>query len=350
MQVTESRQLIVYQLPTLKGICMLSVVLIHVADPWRMKPDHWLTGIVYLVNTLLRFSVPLFFLFSGFYLSINPKNECAIRFYRRTLKFLIVPYILYSLIYSLPQVWERDNWAYTIAENLLLGTACYHLWFIPAMIRFYILQPFLNRWYRTSKYPGRLVIAGLLLPVFWPALSFAIQFIYPQAWAPFNWLLGPLTYVGFFLLGYYVRDHSEKIRITERRAVVLPSLLVWIAAATAITLLARAHVAWYWTPIHNSFALVLNMAAFMLILALITRTYRSDFPFLEFLHSFGLHSYGIYYLHPVCLYLFRWVLTRGIGIPLENPLLYLLLFPLTSLTTLQIARIVARLPAGRYLT
>jgi len=52
-------------------------------------------------NTLARFAVPLFIVMSGFYLSLHTRNQHALRFYRRTLPGLILPYVVYTAIYIL---------------------------------------------------------------------------------------------------------------------------------------------------------------------------------------------------------------------------------------------------------
>jgi probable poly-beta-1,6-N-acetyl-D-glucosamine export protein len=358
MNIADSREHVVFQLPILKGICVLGVVWIHVADPWRMRPDHWLTGVVYFLNSLARFAVPLFFVASGFYLSINPKNDRPLRFYRRTLKFLVIPYVAYSLMYSLPRVWGRGDWLQSICSDLLFGTACYHLWFVPVMARAYVLHPFLIRWYRTLGQPSRLVVAGLVLPIFWPALLSSVQQTLPQAAIPLRWLLGSSnswftalpTYVGFFILGYFASEHSDKIPAVRQRAVVVPSLLVWLAAATGIAALSSGPWSLFHEQLMGLLAVSLTLTASPAILGFVEDLPNRRPVYRNVLRSIGLYAYGIYFLHPVFLDLSRRLLVGVVGIRLESPFLLPLLFAVTAWSTLKVVRIVARSPCGTYLT
>ncbi len=276
---------------------MLSVVLIHVADPWRMNPDNWLTSVVYLANSLPRFAVPLFFVFSGFSLSLNARKEGPLRFYRRTLKFLFVPYVIYSLLYSLAGIWRAGDRVHSIANHLWFGTACYHLWFIPTMLRVYILHPFLIRWYRTLKRPGWLVIAGLVLPIFWPAFASLIRHSFPQTSAPLafllrsgGWVTAFPTYLGFVILGYYVRDHTDGIRLLYGRAVVLPSLLVWLLSATGIAALLSGTGLRYAGQGVALLSVSLTLAAIPCILSFLQGLSTYPPACRNYLHAFGLYT------------------------------------------------------------
>jgi surface polysaccharide O-acyltransferase-like enzyme len=357
MGTPESRQRIVFQMQTLKGVCMLGVVLIHVADPWRMNPDHWLTAVVWLVNSLPRFAVPLFFVFTGFHLAINTRNDDPIRLYRRTLGRLIVPYLLYSLIYSLPRAWGTTDWARTVTSDVLYGTAGYHLWFVPVMIRAYLVHPFLIRWYRERRRPEYMVVAALVAAIFWPTLASSIAQSLPRLSIVLGWLLGPqdswftavFTYVAFVICGYYLFDHSDKIQ-TARRGRLLAALFVWLGTATAIAVLASGTWSAWRAHSLGVLATTLTFAALVAILAFVGSLSHWRPVYRNTLNSFGLYSYGIYYIHPACLHVLRLVLVRALGIRLENPLLYPLLFLLTSLFTLQLVRRMARSSVGRYLT
>jgi surface polysaccharide O-acyltransferase-like enzyme len=331
-------------------------MLIHVADPQRTQSDHWLTGVLWFVSALPRFAVPMFFLFSGLYLGLSPRNNHPIRFYRRTLKFLIVPYAVYSLMYSLPRVWEGGNWMRAVWNDLLNGTACYHLWFVPRMVQAYLYHPFLNRWYRTLKHPGQLVAACLALRMVSPALIPSLRQTFPPASSPLTWLMGspiswfvPYPEIAFLILGYYVLDHSDEIRGNQWQVIVAPSLVVWILAALGIAVLNIMPAINHRALLAGLLWTLLPLAAFPVVLSIVEKSANCPSRCRNLLHSFGLYSYGIYLLHPALLYLLRRLLVYGFGIPLGNPLLYPLLFALTALSALQVVRVVARVPIGRYL-
>ena len=179
MQTIESRQFFIYPLSLVKGICILSVILLHVTTGSAgMKQSQCLTSSLIFINCLTRFAVPLFIALSGFYLSLNPRNESAVPFYRRTLKFLVVPYVIYSLIYSLPAFRKSGN-LLEVVRNLLTASASPHLWFGLLILQLYLLHPFLIRWYRARRHHGTLIISAFLLQIAW-SLALAIMFHDPD--------------------------------------------------------------------------------------------------------------------------------------------------------------------------
>lgn len=68
------------------------------------------------------------------------------------------------------------------------------------------------------------------------------------------------------------------------------------------------------------------------------------------LQSFGLYSYGIYYLHGFMGWIVVWLAKRLPVSRVDDALLSLVLFPVIAYLTLTAVRVLSRMPAGRYLS
>lgn len=378
MTSAESRRFFVYPLPLLKGICIAGVILIHLtATCTETSRFGGLFHILVLLNSLSRFAVPLFLVFSGFYLSLNARNERAAPFYRRTLKYLLVPYLLYSLLYSLLQGAAGVRPA-RLLFDFLRGAAAPHLWFGLLIMQLYLLHPLLRRGYLACRHRLALVLAALLVQIAWSTFASTLlpSLVSRLATSLFS-VSSPLAakaggelsrwagiafvaHLGYFLGGYYLLDRAGDIRRwLLRPAVATVGLLVWFAAAAGIAVswivpLSRG-IAWEALPhpylLHHLLTPPLSLAAFASLLYFAARPARRPGPCRRGLHALGLYAYGVYYLHPLFITLIAGAFRHWTGtVPVDSmafQLLRLLLVPGAAWFT---AQLLARLPFGKYFT
>ncbi len=377
MTTPESRQFFVYPLPALKGTCVLAVVLIHLtASCTGLTRFGWLFQGLLLINSLARFAVPLFVVFSGFYLALNPANERALPFFRRTLKFLLFPYLLYSLLYSaLSGTLGSPG---RLLRDFLLGSAAPHLWFGLLILQLYLLHPLLRRRYLASRHRSALVLGAFLVQVGWQVSS--VTWL-PQAATWLGTVLLPgapslteaaaravprlgelafLSHLGYFLGGYLLLDTAEEVRRWLRSpAMVIIAALVWLAAATGIAAswyfpMARG-ISWEALPhpylVHFLLTPLLSMAALVVLLPAVQRKSHHPGPLLRGLHAFGLFAYGIYYLHPLFILLVaQWFRLLTGAVPYHSLWFQGLRGAFVAVAAFLTAQLLARLPFGRYLT
>jgi surface polysaccharide O-acyltransferase-like enzyme len=311
------------------------------------------------VKALCRFAVPVFVLMSGFYLSLNARNERAWPFYHRTLKRLLIPYVVYSAVYLAASKSGGGNVFWLWVSALLHGTAYGHLWFIPVIVELYLVHPFLRRWYRSVEYRGRFCGMAFVLQV---CCAVAGELAAPRL-SHYRWLadatviLSFLPYVGYFTLGYLLLDYAADFRVTVRRpAIRAAAVLIWSSAAGAIGAYTALPLLWSgtWGAVpYPGLALkllapILSAAAFVVI-ADRRPGMRSFGPAARIVQSCGLYAFGVYFLHPLVLLVVSWGLTEAVGLNWNSVAFYVLALPLVSVASVLAVRLLAKVPFARYL-
>jgi len=348
----EARQSLVFQSQRIRGTCALAIVLIHVTSPPDGTPVGWLTAAAVLVsNSLARFAVPCFMVLSAFYLSLNPRNERPLPFYRRTLTQLAIPYVLYSTIYVLYTHRQAAGLPRRWLSAIVTGTAYVHLWFIPVIVMFYVLHPFLRKWFRRTRRGGRWVVAAFAFQLAWAVATSNINAASSTtSWfAPAKVLRAFLCYLGYSLAGYYLHDHAGRLlALTRRLPLVIGATLAWLTIAVFIAV-ARGPDRQFATfpPVGKALEPLLCVAAFVVL-----AVWRSGSPLTRPLERLvdtcGLYAYGVYYLHMLVLGCFTWTCARFVDSPTLHGLFYLLAFPTVSILSVLTVKLLARLPFGRY--
>lgn len=361
MQTTNPKEAFVYPMPIVRGICILAVIMIHVAyGSVRFGQSKPLILSLVFLNCICRFAVPVFVTLSGFYLSLNPRNSHAYSLYRRTLKFFIIPYIVYSLAYSIFGVRESGDFLIFVKDLL----SAQHLWFLILILQFYLIHPMLVHWYHGCRQKGLIVVCAFLVQISWN-LSFSQFFHVPDLLArgtPFGARYGAVCFlsnVGYFISGYFLLEKVDKIaRLLKNRIILAVGVICYCSAGVGLTV--------FWGfPISQSGAEsrglgvylaqglltpLLSIAAFVSIYSFLQRHNFRKGPMSRILNAFGLYSYGIYCLNGLIMAFVVFGLRRIFLLGMEDPLYYMFLYMLTALLSLALTRILSKMPFGRYLT
>ncbi len=132
----------------LRIVAIWGVVLIHTTSTTLTVSGYYLRHIpfTFFLNQVSRFSVPLFFLISGYVLAIRYTEEINLRsFYKKRLIKLAIPFFIWSFVYY-SIVYHAGVKAFFVNSPniLLLGSGAEHLYFIPAIAVLYLIFPFMN--------------------------------------------------------------------------------------------------------------------------------------------------------------------------------------------------------------
>lgn len=196
-------------------------------------------------DTVVRCCVPLFIIASS-YLQF-PLHYSAGEFFRRRAVRVLVPFLVWTVIYALYWGEPVENF-----RNLLLNFnySAGHLWFVYMLVGVYLLMPLLSPWAeRVSKRELQVYLAIWLFTTLIPLIrdwaagvaptvvygpsGLPRQALYPL-WGEASWnAYGTFYYfsgfIGYMLLGLYLRRFVGELSWRKTLAVAMPSYLVGFA-------------------------------------------------------------------------------------------------------------------------
>lgn len=237
----------------LRLMAILMVICIHCSDPFnvspeaRSNPEYNLWGSLY--GTFMRPCVPLFVMLTG--MLLLPVREEMNRFYKKRMLRIIVPFVVWSLLYNLfPYFTGIMGWNPSLLSTMFayagdapsqsLESCLYNismipfkfnsytipLWYIYMLIGLYLYMPFLSGWLKQAsdkQIRTFLYIWGATL--FLPYLSELLgkDILGVSAWNSFSMLYYFAGFNGYLVLGYYLYN----------RKVPLPTLPTIVGAIVA---------------------------------------------------------------------------------------------------------------------
>ncbi|MCP2332340.1 MULTISPECIES: acyltransferase [Actinoalloteichus] len=238
-----------YSIDFMRVVLFSCVVMVHAVGTINYGPDidRQMAGLSMLMHyTRYGFVfITVFVLFLGYY----HRDTKATTFWRRRFGLVVLPYLLWSIIYSVwePLVRSADPWpgwqavAYDTVLQIVKGDAKYHLYFLLISMQIYLLFPAL-RWLvrKTTGHHGKLLcgaIAIQLAAMLWvtvlpgpqhPALVLLHQHV---------WKLFPM-YVLFAAMGALAAVHFDRAHswVTRNWVLMLPVILLGFGISTGVYL------------------------------------------------------------------------------------------------------------------
>ena len=273
---------------------------------------------------LLHFTRESFFALTAFVLVHRYGNKPAgkmpiLRFWQRRYLLVGVPYLAWSVIYSVLGFSLAPVPAGTavtlFGRNLLTGNAWYHLYFLIVTMQFYLIFP-LFLWFlrATRRWHGWLLVgSGILQVGFDAGLSAANP---SGGWAATLWhydgsFVG--TYTFYLLLGGVAAWHAERAQAWVRRHPITVVVAVLVTGAAA--------EGWYLKQVADGAPATAASDVFQPVmvpwcLASITALFalgvfwagrRAGGPGSRFVEGSSDRSFGVFLIHPMML----WIVTLG---------------------------------------
>lgn len=212
------------------------VMIVHSTEPFYLGGEGSLIASptdafwVAISEGLCRSCVPLFVLASSYLLF--PLKYSSGEFFRRRAGRIIIPFILWSLVYAFTAGEPVSN-----LKGLLLNFnyAAGHLWFVYMLVGLYLVMPLLSPWAEkvskrelefylfiwaiTTTVPFIRDAAGGPAPLIKAADGLPSPALFPlwgeAAWNPFGMLYYVSGFIGFLLAGLYVRKFVPKGRLVK---------------------------------------------------------------------------------------------------------------------------------------
>jgi surface polysaccharide O-acyltransferase-like enzyme len=328
----------------LRFISITAVIIIHCSTSitaFTIKPDtNWWIGNFY--DTLSRFCVPVFVMISGSL--ILPKDYTLGEFIKKRFLRIIPPFSFWTAVFIIFNCFDKHlfggNYIFKFIALSILNGAFFHLWFIYMLIGVYLISPIISKWLKqaTEKEIQYFLILWLI------GLLFNLPLLHKIGLK--SVLVNFETYLGYFVLGYYLSIKDFKLKNIKLIACLL------FLTGFLITFFGTYLCSVQKKSFCEDIADFKNINICLMATAVFIYFKNADLKFpatINFLIAFiSKYSFGIYFLHPLVIIFLEKI---NIHYSLTNPLWGV---PATTLVVLVISALILRimrlLPWGNYLT
>ena len=235
-----------------KFIAIFMMIAVHCTDnvtpAERSEPWYNLWGSFY--GSFMRPAIPLFVMVTGALLLPVRQNISA--FYKKRLTRLVVPFIIWSVLYNLfpwitgvlrlsPTVindffaWAEPDQSFSGAlHNILMipfnfSMLAVQMWYVYLLIGLYLYMPIFSAWIKQASIKEQQVFLFLwFISLFIPYLR---EYLTKDLWGTCSWNEFGLLYYfagfnGYLLLGYYIVNNDINFSWSKLAIVGLPTFVV----------------------------------------------------------------------------------------------------------------------------
>lgn len=307
----------------LRIVACLFVVVSHCSDPCFVADDRtdFLGG--WAVGSLVRCCVPLFVMMSG--VLLLPTSMSLGEFYSKRLKRLAVPLVFWSILlpflFYFYQILSggctfplMDGSAYTFKDTVYKSLTFFlnfnydttPLWYLYMLIGLYFIIPILSAWVRNAsqkEIKTFLIVWGVSLFVpYVELIAKELGFVgYPGSsdvfgvcdWNVFGTFYYVSGFVGYLLLGYYLKTYPLKWNWKKCLSICVPMFIVGVFATFFPLVLLVKHI-----PSQMSFSWLFCTAnVFCITFPVFAVTQKIDVAPSPFLSKVASTTFGIYLCH-----------------------------------------------------
>jgi peptidoglycan/LPS O-acetylase OafA/YrhL len=276
------------------------------------------------LNKFFKFGTPTFIFLSSFILFYNYchrpfRKETLGKFYKNRGKYILVPYLVFSLFYFFvirehPGLSPQEL-AHKFFSSLAVGKTYTHLYFLFINVQFYLLFPLFLAFFRKyRRMPVYAVFAGFAVQAAFLTVHYFVlpePLPYKASWAFYHF---PSYFLGAFFGIYYDR---LKAWISVRRELwKTPVKASWIGLWAFAAAFGLLHVQAFYNNmklgvdyhlvVYDVLWTLHTSAAAVVLLQLAHVLHDKGSPrIVAVLRHLGAHSFGIYLIHPTFLHLYR---------------------------------------------
>lgn len=344
---TSARVLYLDVLRALAGVC---VIFIHTTADLLYQTSAFHTTawrLAVILNSASRWCVPVYVMLSGAFLLDYRRRYTTREFYSKRFLKVAVPFVAWTVIYL---VWSAAIGGYHIhsLHDLVLHTisnpAMYHLWFFYMILGLYAVTPILSLIVQSASRP--LLWAFVVVCFASSALGLISRFsgvsFYFAAFIP------PLSYVGYFILGWLLKNQPWHIGFRALIYVVGAACVVLTAILVIHLSLKRQVLDTTLLDYQLPTILFESTAVFVFIRSLPWERILRWRVLLWLMQSLALSSFGIYLAHVLVKYYVNHYTSASL-LPIGSTRYILLGAPLIYVLTAVIIVIARRLPWSYWL-
>lgn len=328
------------------GVRVIAVLMVIIIHSPLTTGEHSMFLSVY--NYMSAPSIGLFFMISGALL-LPVKDFSTIVFYTKRLSKIGFPLIGWSLFYILVHAGTNElSFTYFVQKAMLIPFTPVEgvLWFVYTLIGLYLLAPIITPWLKQTSQKELLFILSLwAVTLIFPYINVFLPGFYNINGSITNSFFYFSGYLGYFLMGYYLKQYPFKFTRFNLIVGILVFLGIGIFVPVLIYLNPSENVA-------NSLVynyLTINIALISITIYVVIQ--KINFSFLVFnkvLVEISKLSFGIYLLH---IFILRDVVWQWFNMAyVINPAFQIpLMAILTLLISYMIIKLISILPGSKYI-
>jgi surface polysaccharide O-acyltransferase-like enzyme len=318
----------------LRTIAIFAAVAIHVTGFYYNKFNEipntiwWFSNII---NSLSRFSVPLFIMISG---AVLLGRDITIKsFYKKRFFRLIPPMVFWYSFFVIFRFLISDVTVYDTAKSLIInGKPYYHLWYLTMFFFLMLVAPFINLFINGVKPEKNDLIILLSIFLFLYILnSFSLiletfQDIKITYWKSFA------LYSGYFIGGYFIDRYGN---LFKRNI----SCIVFTFLITILGAFLNYYVCYNFETVKDYLILSNTSPMVMIITFSIFLFARNVLSFeYKIIHIISNASFGVFLIHPFFLYFTRILFDNLNSSPIQSMSISFFTTLLLSLITITFLR------------
>jgi surface polysaccharide O-acyltransferase-like enzyme len=207
----------------LRILAAFAVVVLHTVAPLFMDSypsSDWNVANVY--ESLVHWSVPVFFMISGA-LFLNKGKELNFgRLYKKNIFRIFLIYLFWSIVYTLPLLNDGLSLSY-ILFRILNGP--FHFWFLKILIGLYIAVPLFRTITSNRKTEEYFLLFAMLMGIILPSVLSVLELFDTRLMVALRDFCKGFdmtfvsTYSFYFVLGHYLLEYP--ISATKKRALYI---------------------------------------------------------------------------------------------------------------------------------
>lgn len=214
----------------LRVISCIMVIFIHVANYYcRIMEDISVSSYVFacIINGISRVSVPLFFMISG---SLLIGREVDLRRNTARVTKILRPLVVWSAVYAVWNYFYMDKGYYNL-QDMFEEPVKKHLWYLYVLVGIYLTLPFWQKLFQNMndemvKYFSMLYICLLAINFYLAIQDMEVRYQIP--------LVGSSCHLGYFIMGYLIRQYRDKIHLRRLWAACLAMLALAIVVGATL--------------------------------------------------------------------------------------------------------------------
>ena len=286
----------------LRNLATFAVIVLHVTAPFVLKFNKitfasW--QLANLIDSMLRFGVPVFVMISGAVLL--DRSEPLNIFLSKRLKRIFLPFLFWSIVYFIFtyvghfQKFSVAQLAQILTDKLLKGTY-YHLWYIYMILGVYLFVPIVRKWVQNST---RQELHYFL--ILWAITLFINTDI--AKYIPSIEVLYFSKYIGYLILGHYLDKYIE----IDRSKLAL--YLILFSLGATLTIVSTSYLSITENKLNITYYNYLSPNVCLMAIGIFLLGKSSLQQTHSVLINLDRHSYGIYLVHVLILhYVYRIIL------------------------------------------